>query len=855
VPRLSLIPVAVLVAAIAVIGLALAGWFGGGSGALIVVVGFVGALLGFVVSRRLSSQRELAATQITGALICLIALVLRAAPWLNGSENTVMILGRPLVVGEISGVLAVIGIGAMLSSLADDSERLRTGGASKRVQVRVLSVLVALAPVVPFALSSSRDLGPLVVLLAAVVVMCGRSLDRIGFVVIAGLVLAWLGALAVSTIRIVQQRFADLADGGYQLDLARLTISQGGVFWGGGLGRNGFGEALPVAESDHLPAYLAGSIGLLPFLALVAVLFWCLTRLGRRLPLRADAAVVASTGLLAAAALQTGWTVLGSFAVVPLTGIPFPVLSASGSSWFAWGVASGFVVATVLRGRARGPARAQVPADAVPSARHISRGIAVVGVSTVVLAALSGGMLIVTPPPDGTTGAYSTLLDRGALISSDGVVLAFTDAEGRRVWTQGADTVELLGVLVPSVNQSGTEAAASGVTTCGGGGWSAQLLRGVAGPRCTPADVVTTIDLGLQQEVVAAASVNPGSSIIVLDGTTLDVLAGYSAPITGARTDPNGLSAGEIDLEVAPGDPESPFYPAVLAEPIPPGSIFKLPVLAVAAEHGLVDGSSLPVSAFSSAATGVHNSFGTACPGDDVVTAIALSCNTVTAAYAQSIGQEALAEGLRTLYGLDGGERTLDGGSTEAGSTGLTEPLQADQLARTAIGLESVRVTMLELALLVAHSAGTDDGAAPSIVSGVCAPGAASPDPLERTGRTVGRELDDDVVALVREGMGAAVTDGTAAAVLSQVEGPLKVEVLAKTGTPDRIVDGRSVNDSLIAVVVGDLVMVVRVPGSSENPTPDLDTPAVEVAAGLLPSLGAYATTIEQPTVCPEATP
>ena len=806
--------------------------------------GAVGAVLGGLLVIGIRRAGSTARRYLVGLGVTAVAIALRLGPWFFGSANTIGLI-RPVVVGEIAAVLAVIGVGVMLSSLRPDDVRISHRGLSGRPLVRLAGLLLAIAPIVPFAVASTHDLGPLVVLLSAVVVMAAVSLGQRWFFVIATLVLAWIAVVLLNTVDLARDRLTEIFSGGYQLGVARAAIAYGGMLWGGGFGSNGFAEAIPVAESDHLAAYLAATAGVAPFLVVVAGLFWLLSRLAGRIPAGVEGVTVAAGGLVVAATAQLAWAVLGSFGVLPLTGIGMPAIAMSGSSWLAWGTATGFLL-TTIRSRRSALSRTST-SGAAGIARTLRHGVGAAGVLTCATVFVTGAGLIGSPPPSGVGGALSTLVDRGDLVSADGVVLATTANDGTRTWPLGEITVEAVGAVRASVNQYGLEAAASPVTTCGGG---AGLLAGLIGPRCSPTTAVSSLHAGLQQEVAYAATMTPGTSVVVLDAANFAIRAAYSSPLEGPRPDPAGLATGKLDLDqFSPLLKTSPFAPDIFTEPISPGSIFKLPVLAVAAQYGLEGADD---GTFTDGALGVWNAFGGGCPHDDTITAIKYSCNTVAAGFANELGQQSLAEGLHRYFGLDGGVRTLDGIESSAGTTGLDgAALSATQLSRTSIGLESVRVTVLELAQIVAHAIGEGVEAAPTLLLGSCREGDAEIRPASSVGATVGEPLDPDVALLVRAGMASAVENGTAEALLRGVELPLGITVLAKTGTPDRMVEGFAVNDSLIAVVVDGTVLVVRVAGSPQNPKPNVDSPAIDVARTLLSSIAA---TLVEPALCSEVT-
>ncbi|MCC2032625.1 FtsW/RodA/SpoVE family cell cycle protein [Microbacterium allomyrinae] len=783
-----------------------------------VTAGFAGAL-GVIAGVSLRARLRRASRGMlfsVGAALGAASILLRAAPWLAGSVNTVSIGGWTLVVGEIAMVLAILGIGVMMSALGGTDAATAGLAPVKRAGVRVVAVLISLVPLVPFALASVRDLGPLVVMLIAVIVMAARAL-RSRFVVVVCMVgLAWALVVALAAVPVARNRLLDTIDGGYQLDIARLALGHGGFVWAGGIGSNGFAESIPVAASDYLLAYTAGAIGLLPALAILSLTFFALRRLARRLVGADDPGAIAGLGAISALAIQLAWAGGGSFGAAPLTGLAPPVLAVAGSSWLAWGLALGVVIATPRRSRPTGAAE-YASADRV--GRAVASGITALAIVTVTAMLVVGSTHLFAPDPRGTRTGYATLLERGRVLSADGAVMAETDADGHRRWPLGGEGVEIVGALFPGMNQYGIEQAASAWLVCGDRS-PQTLLRGILGPRCRPADVVTTIDAGLQHVVAQALAPYPGASAVVVDGASLDLLAGMSVT---ERPDPELLATGVLAAdEFAPTVAGSPLRAAVREDVVVPGSLFKVPVLAAAAHLGVTTAPEADEKSFA----GVTNAWGGACADTTAQAAIAASCNTVTAAIMLQVGPRRISSALTELFGMD-----AVAPAPSYGTTGLVgADLTTEQLARTAIGLESVRMTLPDLAAVFAHALGLDaEAVGPGMLASVCQADGRE-DAIPRQPAPVGSPLSPAASAVVREGMANAVAFGSARSI-RDAPGLAGHDVLAKTGTPDRVVDGIRVLDSLAVVVIDDIVIVVRIAGTADRAASPALAPAAVIAA------------------------
>lgn len=818
---------------IAAFGALIAAHFSDTSTARTAIGGTLAFVLGMLVRSRV---RALAGRPdvvlLVGLALFATALVVRVAPALYGSPQAVRVGPLSIVIGEIAVILAILAAGLVMAAVAGDDRRTIGLAPGRRVLARLVAVGVAVVPFLVFALFSLRDLGPLVVLAVAVVVMAARAVRSRYALLVLLLGGAWIAVTGLATIPLARARLGDVFYGDYQLDLARIAIAQGGLLWGGGIGQNPYAEAIPVARSDYLVAFLAGSWGVLPTVAVVLTLLLSLRRLARRLVGADDPGAIAALGIVTAMIAQTIWSCLGALGIVPLTGVAVPLLSAAGSSWIAWGFGLGFVTWTggARQMRLLGPDRvggAVVTASAILSAGALLVCIAVCA------------SLLVGPEVRGTSTGYATLADRGRLLSRDGQEIAMTDPDGVRRWPLGAQAVEVVGALTPGVNQWGMEQIAAPELVCGGSG-PLSSLRGLVGPRCRSSDVMSTMDTRVQAAIVDSLESIPRASAIVLDGATLDLLGAVSVPDTTATDrDPSGLATGSLEVETsAPSAPGSPLRPAVLTDEFIPGSVFKVPLLAAASEAGV----NSTIDAGSSSYDGVENSWGGPCADGTAETAIAYSCNTVTAAIATAVGATTLAEILHRTFGFDGSRR-VDGAEEPRGSTGLSTVQTDGALARTAIGLESVRMSLPDLAEAYAHALGLDAGATPGRIIGRCAPG-SPPQREPRESDAVGEPVSPATAEMVRAGMGRAVREGTAR-MLGGFPALTGHEVLAKTGTPDRIEAGQRIYDSLAVVVVDGVVIVVRLPGRPDAPAASALVPAAHIAQTVVDSI------ISKSDLCP----
>nr|WP_157408286.1 putative peptidoglycan glycosyltransferase FtsW [Actinoplanes sp. N902-109] len=204
-----------------------------------------------------------------------------------------------------------------------------------------------------FVLVGYNDLGTMLVLLSLIVGLLWaagirlRIFGALGVLGLAGIGLliaaasrgAGSGATGEPNYRLLRITMwisepkncaADLC---YQMLQARSAIYEGGWF-GVGLGKGALKwNWLPAADNDFIYAVIAeelGVVGCTVIVALFAVLAYTGFRIARRVddPFRRLAAAAITTWLVAQAVINMG----GVTGVLPLTGVPLPLISSGGSA-------------------------------------------------------------------------------------------------------------------------------------------------------------------------------------------------------------------------------------------------------------------------------------------------------------------------------------------------------------------------------------------------------------------------------------------------------------------------------------------------------------------------------------------
>jgi penicillin-binding protein A len=270
---------------------------------------------------------------------------------------------------------------------------------------------------------------------------------------------------------------------------------------------------------------------------------------------------------------------------------------------------------------------------------------------------------------------------------------------------------------------------------------------------------------------------------VALDPDTGAVLSMVSVP----GYDPNPMASHDFNKAAESyqeliKDRDNPLLDRSREEIYQPGSTFKLVTAAAALQNGYEPGSEVNSNAtlsFEGIDYTLPNLEGSACPGDTLEAALANSCNVAFGEIGIELGaptlrKQAEAFGFGDTSYLDG--LTVAASQiTPAGTPALDDP----ELARTAIGQESVAASPLQMAMVAAGIANDGIVMDPYIVSEVRSPEA---DVLDRTEPDEYSEaMSGGAAEQLTQMMETTVTSGTAAGVSGLPAGSA-----AKTGTAQR---------------------------------------------------------------------
>ena len=283
-------------------------------------------------------------------LVALVLLALVLVPGMghavNGNRNWLQVGGLTLQPSE-AAKLALVVWGADLLARKDD---LRLLGATKHLLVPLVPVALLVVGLVLLG----DDLGTAMVLMAvalALLFVVGTPTRVVVALVAGGSALAAYVASTNATrlariTAIWHHGSGDPLGTGYQAHQAKLAVASGG-WWGSGLGasRQKWG-LLPEAQNDTIFAVIGEELGFVGAIT-VLLLFGALAYAGLRVALRTDDTFVrlASAGVVAWISVQLVINVGAVLGLLPVVGLPLPLVSYGGSALVLTMLAVGMLLA------------------------------------------------------------------------------------------------------------------------------------------------------------------------------------------------------------------------------------------------------------------------------------------------------------------------------------------------------------------------------------------------------------------------------------------------------------------------------------------------------------------------------
>ena len=320
--------------------------------AIWLLIGLAAFVLTLVLVR---DDRQLDGYTYTIGLLGLILLLLPVVPGVGFEVNGARLWAHvgPLAFqpAEFGKILIVIFLASYLSA---KRELLEAGvGRLGLPRAKDLGPLLLAWGASLAVLFLERDLGASMLFFGVFVVMLWIASGRVAYLLTGGLLFAAGGVIGYLFLPHVQNRVAywlhalepvTVHEVGYgQLAQSWFALASGGLV-GTGLGR-GSPDLIPYPASDFILSAFGEELGMLGTAAIL-LLFVGLIGRGLRIALDREDAFgrLLATGLTTTIALQTFTIAAGVTRLIPLTGVPLPLVSYGGSSRVATFVMIGLLV-------------------------------------------------------------------------------------------------------------------------------------------------------------------------------------------------------------------------------------------------------------------------------------------------------------------------------------------------------------------------------------------------------------------------------------------------------------------------------------------------------------------------------
>jgi rod shape determining protein RodA len=286
-----------------------------------------------------------------------LMLVLVMGTTINGSRSWLMIGGLSIQPAEFAKLAVVVGMAMIIAERVENSRQRRVG----LVDVGLMGVIAGIPAVL---IILQPDLGTMLVLAATV----------FGVLAVAGVPRRWLVSLLLIGVTAATlivsagllkdyqiNRFMAFTDpgldprgAGYNTTQARIAIGNGGLF-GQGLfdGSQTRSRFVPEQHTDFIFTVAGEELGLIGaglLILLFAVLLWRAVHIS----IHADDTFgrVAAAGIACWFTFQTFQNIGMCLGIMPVTGVPLPLVSYGGSSMFASMMAIGVLQNIAMRGSA-----------------------------------------------------------------------------------------------------------------------------------------------------------------------------------------------------------------------------------------------------------------------------------------------------------------------------------------------------------------------------------------------------------------------------------------------------------------------------------------------------------------------
>ena len=318
----------------------------------------IGAVLGVMVAATDHRWVRILAPLVYVASVVGLVLVLVMGTTINGSRSWIMLGGLSVQPAEFAKLAVVIGMALLVAERTEGSLRTREVGTVDVVGMLGIAALPALLILL------QPDLGTMLVLSATVFGVLAVSGASRGWLVglALGAVAAAAAAVRFGLLEAYQiDRFMaftnpdlDPRGAGYNTTQARIAIGNGGVFgqglFDGSQTRSGF---VPEQHTDFIFTVAGEELGLVGSAVLIALLGVVLWR-ALVIAARADDLFgrLAAAGIACWFGFQAFQNIGMCLGIMPVTGVPLPLVSYGGSSMFAGLMALGLLQNIHLRSSA-----------------------------------------------------------------------------------------------------------------------------------------------------------------------------------------------------------------------------------------------------------------------------------------------------------------------------------------------------------------------------------------------------------------------------------------------------------------------------------------------------------------------
>jgi rod shape determining protein RodA len=294
--------------------------------------------------------RRLADRAVLLYVLSLVALVyvLRFGPLIAGTRRWVVIGGFQLQPSELVKLAAAVFVAKMFAEFRQESLGLREV-ALPGAATGLLVLLIAREP----DLGTAACLLPLFLAVAFLAGLRMRAVALLGAALVLAAGLAWPMLKDYQRTRIYTflDPSLDPRGAGYQKIQSQIAVGSGGLvgrgFLEGSQAQLGY---LPARHTDFVFSVLAeeaGFVGVLVTLALYLLLLWRMLETARLARDRLGAFLVA--GVSAAFAFQVVYNVGMVAGLVPVKGLPLPLMSYGGSSIVASLMGIGLILSVRMR--------------------------------------------------------------------------------------------------------------------------------------------------------------------------------------------------------------------------------------------------------------------------------------------------------------------------------------------------------------------------------------------------------------------------------------------------------------------------------------------------------------------------